>query len=71
MVHLILCKLLKISPNLRCPQAPVDYPYCSSFKGNVTQSENIFAATKKIWGSNTAQQRVYSKFLGKEKKRII
>lgn len=46
-VHSILCKLLKISPTLRCMEAPVNYPYCSLFKGN-TQSENIFSVAKKF-----------------------
>lgn len=66
MVYPILCKLLKISPNLRCIKTSVDYPYRSSFKGNITQSVNIFSVTKKVWGSNTDQQRVYSKFFGKK-----
>lgn len=71
MVHPILCKLLKFSPNLSCAQVPVDYPYCSSFKGNITQSENIFGVTKKIGAATVPSKEFTVNTLGKKKKKLM
>lgn len=72
MVHPILCKLLKISPNLRCSswstQAPVDYPLCLK---EILQKVRIFSMQLKKFGVATVPSKELTvNSLGKKKKII-